>query len=145
MDGKGYLIEFDYNNGGNSKLIYLPIPKQLAGDIGIEGRLQIQVHKILDWNKLLKVLYPDYKIIDCQGMGGGHPDFTLTNKKDTIYLECKQGNDSLRYTQMEWIFNAVRSGKKVKVIFFRNDDIPNQNEEMGKRMDGGNQNESIPI
>jgi len=129
MDGKGYLIEFDYNNGGNSKLIYLPIPKQLGEEVGIVGNLRIEVERVLDWRKLLSALYPQYKIIDCQSIGKGHPDFKLVKDQDIIYIECKQNNDSLRYNQMEWIFNAVRSGKKVRVIFFKSDEIPDENEE----------------
>ena len=132
MDGKGYLIEFDYNNGGNSKLIYLPIPPQLEERIGIVGKIKIEVDRVIDWNKLLKALYPSYKIINCESIGKGHPDFKLVKGQNTIYIECKQGSDSLRYSQMEWIFNAVRSGKKVRGIFFKSEEVPDSNNSAGE-------------
>lgn len=135
MDGKGYLIEFDYNEGGKNKIIDIPLPPNLCDKLGIEGNIKFEIERICDWSKLLKHIYPDFKIEDCQGIGKGHPDFKLTNETEEFYVECKQNSDALRCNQMEWIFDNVKLGKKVKVLFFKSDEKHSNNEE---RTQGGN-------
>lgn len=123
MDGKGVIIEYDFNEAGKRDIKSIPVPDQIETDFGFQG--VVRIFRISDWGKILEKLYPSYIIEDCTSFGGGHPDYKITKQgydNDVIYIECKQNGDGLRANQIEWIFSAVKEGKKVRVMFFKSED-----------------------
>jgi hypothetical protein len=82
---------------------------------------------IKNYPKLLKLLYPEYEIKDCQNHEEkGHPDFILTYKGDSpesgheFYIEFKKNNDGIHKSQLDWLFK--NPDKEVYFLFVNEED-----------------------
>ena len=71
---------------------------------------------------ILKYLFPEFDILDCQGYRSepGHPDFKLKEKggsKHEIYIEIKKNGDGIHRNQIDWLFN--NTDKEVYFLFLK--------------------------
>lgn len=121
MDGKTILVEFDFFDGKISEINYSVGNIDIENKYGVVGITTILIDKINDWKKVIINIYnlTIHEIEDCQGLGKGHPDFYFLKEGKKVYVECKQNGDGLRYEQMKWIFENVKKGERVKVLWFQ--------------------------
>jgi len=64
---------------------------------------------------VISILFENYKIINCEEIRNGHPDYILEKGKEKIYLEIKIDNDGLRQSQLEWFFK--NKDKNIKILW----------------------------
>lgn len=77
--------------------------------------------RIEDICSFLKYIFPDCKIIDCQGVYNGHPDFIVEKGDLKIYIEIKIGKDSLHISQLNWMVS--NTDKIIYVLNIEEDSI----------------------
>jgi hypothetical protein len=92
--------------------------KEVYDDLSNSGiflKLEQRNIKISDYYKFICKLFPSLEVKDCQAEKVGKPDFFLLNKETEFYLEVKNSNDGLRFSQMDWIANNKH--KEIWVLF----------------------------
>jgi len=91
--------------------------KELLGLKGI--KIEEVGFRIKDKRKFLSFLFNsifrDYEIINTEGKGGGHPDYLLKKEDKTIYIEIKWEGDSLRSSQIEWMWDNHE--KEIRIVW----------------------------
>lgn len=118
------IINKNYNIYTTKQLIEMYCRKKnIPNIINIQSKLEYNKYDYFTF--VLKTLFDDYELIDCQNKGHidiGHPDYLLKGEED-IYIELKNPRDSIRPDQLLWIFK--NPDKKTLIICL----VANSNEE----------------
>jgi len=67
---------------------------------------------------ILKTLFPDYEVKDCQYgcYEKGHPDYKLCKDSEELFVEWKFNQDALRKSQVEWFIKNKCLDQYNKII-----------------------------
>ena len=102
------LLELEFVEEHTKELLNLKGIQILDVGLGVSNK-----KKFLSF--LFSSIFKNYEIINTEGIGGGHPDYILRKDNNEIYVEIKWEDDSLRSSQVEWMWE--NKDKKIKIIW----------------------------
>lgn len=104
----------------NSLLKQDIVPNQTKELLGLKGiRVEEVGFGVSDKKKFLSFLFNSifkgYEIINTEGKYGGHPDYIVKKEDKEIYIEIKWGSDTLRFSQIEWMW--ANKEKEIRIMW----------------------------
>ncbi len=120
-------IDLDYEMKKLIKYDMGSVDDSLLEDIGINYLPPTTSFELCNKDKffsyIMRLIFPDSQIINCEGYIRGHPDFIIKKDGKILYVELKNASDGLRLSQLQWFHN--NKDKECKVLFVNYSVNPN--------------------